>query len=397
MAVDNGTGKPVVTLAALGNVDHGKTTLAAAMTLVLSRGGRSRPVPYDQIDAAPGTPQGSLPGNASRVTYDSDGRTYLHVDCPAHADHVKGLIGGAERWDAALLVVSAADGPMPQTREHLMLARRLGVPRVVVFMNKVDMVTDPNLLGLVEGEIREVLASAEFPGAEAPIVKGSALQALRCGCGSDACPKCRPVLDLVAAMDRYIPAPAPDSERPLLFVCDEVIGVPGGGAVLSGQVRRGRVQPGQRVTVLGAGAGRPAEVVGVESEAGASGADAGARARLVLAGVNRDAVARGCVVAEPGSIAGRTSFRAEIYWMGSEEGGRQGAVAGGYRASFLFWGSEVAGTVTLPADRAEVRPGEHADVRVALEAPVALEEGLRFAVCEGGRTVGAGAITEIVE
>lgn len=377
-------------VAALGHVDHGKTTLVAALSLLLSKSGRAKAVAYDQIDSAPGNPLCPLAGSASPVRFATSGRDFEVVDCPAHADQVKGLLYGASQWDAALVVLSAADGPMPQTREQLALARRVGVPRVVVFLNKTDMVTDANLIGMVEGEIREELSAAGFDGASSPVVKGSALQALRCGCGEGACAKCAPVLALVDALDSHIPAPVPDGDRPFLFVTEEVIGVPGGGCVARGTVLRGATEAGKRLVVVGAKADASAEVAAFEAE------PAG-KSRVALAQADGADLVQGTVLAEPGSIAGRGSFRAEIYWLGPAEGGREGAVACGQPFSFSLWGAEVTGTVSLTGDRREIHPGEHADIQVTLDSHAALEEGLRFTVFEGGKAVGAGAVTEIVE
>ena len=387
----HGTAPPLVTLAAIGHVDHGKTTLAAAMTLVLSKRGRAKAVPYDQIDTALEA-RGDAAGSASRVEYLSASRRYVHVDCPAHADYVRGLITNPDRPDAALLVVSAADGPMPQTREHLLLARRVGVPRVVVFLNKADMVADPNLLTLVEAEVRELLSECEYDGAATPIVKGSALQALRCGCGEEGCPKCRVVFDLVGAFDRHLPEPVHPQDRPFLMTVEEVIGLPD-GVVVSGSVARGRVRPGHRIALVGGSETVPARVTSVEGD----GSGASGRTKLVLDGVARPAVAPGQVVAEPGSIAPHVRFRAEVFLLGREEGGLGEPLAAGRKAAFALWGAEVGGAVALPPDRTCVLPGDHASLLVTLDAPVALEEGLRFALREGGRSVGAGAVTEIVE
>ncbi len=387
--------KPVVNVVAIGHVDHGKTTLAAAMALVLSKSGLAKPVPYGKIDAAYG-PNGSTVSSFSQIEYESDGRRYIHVDCPAHADYVKGLITGPSRLDAALVVISAADGPMPQTREHLLLARRLGVERVIVFLNKADMVADPKILALVESEVRELLAESEYDSAKTPIVKGSALKALRCGCGGPQCPNCAVVFELLKALDDFIPNPVDDAVKPLLLRADDLTPLPDGGLVVAGDLLRGRVRSGQRVALLCGGQAEAAEVMMVEPASANAGNGLG-RVKLVLKGASALKAATGCVVAEPGSISAHKRFRAEVILFGSDEGGLASALASGASAAFDFWGAKVAGRVDLSPDHAEVVPGDHASVLVTLESPAAMEEGLRFALRDGGRSVGTGAITEIVE
>ncbi len=387
--------KPAVNIVAIGHVDHGKTTLAAAMALVLSKHGLAKPVPYGKIDAAY-NPNGSAASNFSKVEYESERRRYVHVDCPAHADYVKGLIAGPSRLDAALVVVSAADGPMPQTREHLLLAKRLGVERVVVFLNKADMVNDPKIFALVESEVRELLGASEFDAAKTPIVKGSALKALRCGCGGPECPNCSVVYELLKVLDGFVPEPVDEASKPLLMRADDLTPLPDGGLVAAGDLLRGRAKGGQRVALMNGGQAESAEIAMVEPASARAG-NGGARVKLVLKGAKALDAAAGCVVAEPGSISSHAKFRAEMILFNSDEGGAGSALVSGTKAEFDFWGASVAGKIDLPADRAEIVPGDHASVLVTLATPAAIEERVRFALRDGGRNIGAGAVTEIVE
>ncbi len=387
--------KPAVNIVAIGHVDHGKTTLAAAMALVLSKHGLAKPVPYEKIDAAY-SPNGSAVSNFSKVEYESERRRYVLVDCPAHADYVRGLIAGPSRLDAALVVVSAADGPMPQTREHLILAKRLGVERVVVFLNKADMVNDPKIFALVELEVRELLGVSEFDSAKTPIVKGSALKALRCGCGDPQCPNCSVVYELLKVLDGFVPDPVDEASKTLLMRADDLTPLPDGGLVVAGNLLRGQARSGQRVALLSGGQAEPAEVAMVEP-AFARAANGGVRVKLVLKGAKALDAASGCVVAEPGSISSHAKFRAEVILLNSDEGGNASALVSGTKAEFDFWGASVAGRIELPADRAEIVPGDHASVLITLGTPAAIEERVRFTLKDRGRSIGAGAVTEIVE
>jgi elongation factor Tu len=390
--------KPHVNVGTIGHVDHGKTTLTAAITKVLGSRGLAAFTAYDQIDKAPEEKARGITINTAHVEYETENRHYAHVDCPGHADYVKNMITGAAQMDGAILVVSAADGPMPQTREHILLARQVGVPTIVVFMNKVDMVDDRELLDLVEMEIRDLLTTYDFPGEEVPVVKGSALQALNCGCGGPECPRCRPVYALMEACDRYIPLPQRPVDRPFLMPIEDVFSISGRGTVVTGRIERGRIQVGQEVEVVGLRETQKTTVTGVEMfhkilEEGQAGDNAG----LLLRGIKKEDVERGQVVAHPGSIQPHHRFRAEAYILTKEEGGRHTPFFKGYRPQFFFRTTDVTGTVELPPDREMVMPGDNVSVEVDLITPVALEKGLRFAIREGGRTVGAGTITEVVE
>jgi len=390
--------KPHVNVGTIGHVDHGKTTLTAAITKVLGSRGLAAFTAYDQIDKAPEEKARGITINTAHVEYETENRHYAHVDCPGHADYVKNMITGAAQMDGAILVVSAADGPMPQTREHILLARQVGVPTIVVFMNKVDMVDDKELLDLVEMEIRDLLTTYDFPGEEVPVVKGSALQALHCGCGGAECPRCRPVYALMEACDRYIPLPQRPVDKPFLMPIEDVFSISGRGTVVTGRIERGRIQVGQEVEVVGLRETQKTTVTGVEMfhkilEEGQAGDNAG----LLLRGIKKEDVERGQVVAHPGSIQPHHRFRAEAYILTKEEGGRHTPFFKGYRPQFFFRTTDVTGTVELPPDREMVMPGDNVSVEVDLITAVALEKGLRFAIREGGRTVGAGTITEILE
>jgi elongation factor Tu len=390
--------KPHVNVGTIGHVDHGKTTLTAAITKVLANRGLASFTAYDQIDKAPEEKARGITINTAHVEYQTETRHYAHVDCPGHADYVKNMITGAAQMDGAILVVSAADGPMPQTREHILLARQVGVPTIVVFMNKVDMVDDKELLDLVEMEIRDLLTTYEFPGDEIPVVKGSALQALQCGCGASDCPKCKSVYDLMAACDSYIPLPARPVDKTFLMPIEDVFTISGRGTVVTGRVERGRIQVGQEVEVVGLRDTQKTTVTGVEMfhkilEEGQAGDNAG----LLLRGIKKEDVERGQVVAQPGSITPHRRFRAEAYILTKEEGGRHTPFFKGYRPQFFFRTTDVTGAVELPQDREMVMPGDNVSVEVGLHTPIALERGLRFAIREGGRTVGAGTVTEILE
>jgi elongation factor Tu len=391
--------KPHVNVGTIGHVDHGKTTLTAAITEVLAAHGKAQFVPFDQIDKAPEEKARGITIAIAHVEYESDNRHYAHIDCPGHADYVKNMITGAAQMDGAILVVSAADGPMPQTREHVLLARQVGVPYIVVFLNKVDMVDDPELLELVEVEVRDLLNEYEFPGDEVPVVKGSALKALECGCGKRECEWCGKILELVDALDTYIPEPQRDIDKPFLMPIEDVFSITGRGTVVTGRIERGRIKTGEEVEIVGLTRDTKKTVVtGVEMfrkvlDEGIAGDNVG----LLLRGIGKDEVERGQVVAAPGSITPHTKFKAQVYVLKKEEGGRHTPFFNGYRPQFYFRTTDVTGTIKLPEGVEMVMPGDNIEMEVELIAPIAMEEGLRFAIREGGRTVGAGTVTKIIE
>jgi elongation factor Tu len=389
--------KPHVNVGTIGHVDHGKTTLTAAITLVLSKAGQAEFKPYDQIDNAPEEKERGITISTAHVEYETQKRHYAHVDCPGHADYVKNMITGAAQMDGAILVVSAADGPMPQTREHILLARQVGVPYIVVFLNKVDMVDDAELLELVELEVRELLSSYEFPGDEIPVVAGSALKALECGCGSRECEWCGKIWALMDAVDEYVPTPQRDVDKPFLMPVEDVFSITGRGTVATGRVERGRVKVGDEAEIIGLAAEpRKTVVTGVEMfrkilDEGVAGDNIG----CLLRGIDKDEVERGQVLAKPGTVKPHTSFRAEVYVLTKEEGGRHTPFFNGYRPQFYFRTTDVTGSVKLPEGVEMVMPGDNVTMDIELITPIAMEEGLRFAIREGGRTVGAGVVTKI--
>ena len=389
--------KPHVNVGTIGHVDHGKTTLTAAITLVLSKAGRAEYKSYDQIDNAPEERERGITIQTAHVEYETEKRHYAHVDCPGHADYVKNMITGAAQMDGAILVVSAADGPMPQTREHILLARQVGVPYIVVFLNKADMVDDKELLDLVELEVRELLSSYEFPGDEVPVVVGSALKALECGCGRRECEWCGRIWALMDAVDEYVPTPQRDVDKPFLMPVEDVFSITGRGTVATGRVERGRVKVGDEAEIVGFSAEPKKTVVtGVEMfrkilDEGVAGDNIG----CLLRGIDKDEVERGHVLAKPGSVKPYSSFRAEVYVLTKEEGGRHTPFFNGYRPQFYFRTTDVTGTVKLPEGVEMVMPGDNVTMDIELITPVAMEEGLRFAIREGGRTVGAGVVTKI--
>ncbi len=395
--------KPHVNVGTIGHVDHGKSTLTSAMTLVLSKSGGELGsadwVPYDQIDKAPEEKERGLTIQVSHVEYETKSRHYAHVDCPGHADYVKNMITGAAQMDGAILVVSAADGPMPQTREHVLLARQVNVPSIVVYLNKVDQVDDPELLELVELEVRELLSKYEFPGDEVPVVSGSALKALECGCGKEDCQWCGSIWRLMGAIDEYIPTPQRVIDRPFLMPVEDIFSITGRGTVGTGRIDRGVVKVGDEVELVGLGAGnRKTVVTGVEMfrkllDEGQAGDNVG----LLLRGVGKDELDRGMVIAAPGSITPHTKFKGEVYVLKKEEGGRHTPFFTGYRPQFYFRTTDVTGSVKLPEGREMVMPGDNVTMEVELITPIAMEQELRFAIREGGRTVGAGVVTEIIE
>jgi elongation factor Tu len=390
--------KPHVNVGTIGHIDHGKTTLTAAITLCLSKSGMANYVPFDQIDKAPEEKERGITIATAHVEYETKNRHYAHVDCPGHADYIKNMITGAAQMDGAILVVGADDGPMPQTREHILLARQVGVPYVVVFLNKVDMVDDPELIELVELELRELLTKYEFPGDDLPIVKGSALKALECGCGKGECNNCKPILELMEAVDKFVPEPVRDVEKPFLMPVEDVFSISGRGTVVTGRVERGMVKVGEEVEIIGIRPTAKTICTGVEMfrktlDQGQAGDNVG----LLLRGTKRDEVERGQVVAKPGSITPHTKFKAEAYILAKEEGGRHTPFFNGYRPQFYFRTTDVTGVTTLPEGVEMVMPGDNVSVEVALITPIAMEKELRFAIREGGRTVGAGVISDIIE
>ncbi|RUT33004.1 elongation factor Tu [Arsenicitalea aurantiaca] len=387
--------KPHCNIGTIGHVDHGKTSLTAAITKVLAETGGATFKAYDQIDAAPEEKARGITINTAHVEYETANRHYAHVDCPGHADYVKNMITGAAQMDGAILVVSAADGPMPQTREHILLARQVGVPALVVFLNKCDMVDDPELLELVELEVRELLSSYDFPGDDIPIIKGSALVALENGdpkLGHDA------VLELMRNVDEYIPQPERPVDQPFLMPIEDVFSISGRGTVVTGRVERGIVKVGEEVEIVGIKATQKTTVTGVEMfrkllDSGQAGDNIGA----LIRGIDRTQVERGQVLCKPGSVTPHTDFVAEAYILTKEEGGRHTPFFGNYRPQFYFRTTDVTGVVTLPEGTEMVMPGDNVNMNVQLIVPIAMEEKLRFAIREGGRTVGAGVVAKILK
>ena len=387
--------KPHLNVGTIGHVDHGKTTLTAAMTLVLSQRGLSEVRSFDSIDNAPEERERGITIQTAHVEYESENRHYAHIDCPGHADYIKNMITGAAQMDGGILVVSAADGPMPQTREHVLLARQVNVPALVVFMNKTDQVDDAELIELVELELRELLNEYEFPGDDIPIIKGSALGALNAPADEGAT-QC--IMDLVAEIDSYIPEPKRDVDKPFLMPGEDVFSITGRGTVGTGRIERGQVKVGEEVDIVGLGADKKSVVTGVEMfrkelDEGQAGDNAG----LLLRGVDKEWLKRGMVCSKPGSITPHTKFKAEVYVLKKEEGGRHTPFFNGYRPQFYFRTTDVTGVADLPDGTEMVMPGDNVTLDVELIAPIAMEKELRFAIREGGRTVGAGVVTEIVE
>lgn len=388
--------KPHVNIGTIGHVDHGKTTLTAAITYVLSEKGFAEKKDYDSIDAAPEEKERGITINTAHVEYETENRHYAHVDCPGHADYVKNMVTGAAQMDGAILVCAATDGPMPQTREHILLARQVGVPQIVVFMNKVDLVDDPEMLELVEMELRELLSSYQFDGDNAAIIQGSALKALEGDAGAK-----QKILDLMAAVDEQIPEPTRDVDKPFLMPIEDVFSITGRGTVATGRIERGVINTGDPVEIIGmmkAGE-KPltSTVTGVEMfrkilERGEAGDNAG----ILLRGIEKDAIRRGMVIIKPGSVKPHAHFKCEIYVLGKDEGGRHTPFFNGYRPQFYFRTTDVTGDVQLPAGVEMVMPGDNVSLEVKLISPIAMEKGLRFAIREGGRTVGAGQVTEII-
>jgi len=387
--------KPHINVGTIGHVDHGKTTLTAAITLVQSKKGLADFIPFDSIDKAPEEKERGITIATAHVEYQSDKRHYAHVDCPGHADYVKNMITGAAQMDGAVLVVSAADGPMPQTREHILLARQVGVPHIVVFLNKVDMVDDPELLDLVELEVRELLSKYEFPGDDIPLIKGSALQALE---NPDDAEKTKCIQELLHALDTYIPEPPRALDKPFQMPVEDVFSISGRGTVVTGRVEQGILKVGDEVEIVGIRPTAKTVATGVEMfrkllDQGQAGDNIGA----LLRGTKKDEVERGQVLAKPGSITPHTEFKAQAYILAKEEGGRHTPFFNGYRPQFYFRTTDVTGVVTLPEGVEMVMPGDNAELKVQLITPIAMDKELRFAIREGGRTVGAGVVGEILK
>jgi len=392
--------KPHVNVGTIGHVDHGKTTLTTSILKVQSDKGLAEFKSYADI-AKGGTLRDAtkiVTIAVAHVEYESDKRHYAHVDCPGHADFVKNMITGAAQMDGAILVVGANDGPMPQTREHILLARQVGVPCIVVYLNKTDMVDDPELIELVEMELRELLTQYEFPGDEIPIIKGSALKALEHGCGDPNCPDCKSIYELLAAVDSYVPEPARDTEKPFLMPVEDVFTISGRGTVVTGRIERGIVKPGDEVEIVGFRPTQKTVTTSVEMfrkilDSGMAGDNVG----LLLRGTKKDEVERGQVIAKPGSITPHTKFKGEVYILTKEEGGRHTPFFSGYRPQFYLRTTDVTGVAKLPDGVEMVMPGDNVTLSVELVTPIALEKELRFAIREGGKTVGAGVVTEIIE
>ena len=391
--------KPHVNIGTIGHVDHGKTTLTAAITKTLAMKGYAKFEAYDMIDKAPEERERGITINTAHVEYETDNRHYAHVDCPGHADYVKNMITGAAQMDGAILVVSSADGPMPQTREHILLSRQVGVPYIVVFMNKVDQVDDPELLELVEMEIRELLSEYEFPGDEIPIVKGSGLQVLECASTDPSAPEYACIHELMAEVDRYIPTPERKSDLPFLMPVEDVFSITGRGTVATGRVERGTLVVSDEVEIVGlADESRKVVVTGIEMfRKLLDQAEAGDNIGALLRGVQRNEIERGQVLAKPGSITPHTKFVGEVYVLTKEEGGRHTPFFTNYRPQFYFRTTDVTGIVNLPEGTEMCMPGDNVTMTVELTTHIAMEEGLRFAIREGGRTVGSGVVTKVIE
>ena len=385
--------KPHVNIGTIGHVDHGKTTLTAAITTVLAKSGKAKATKYEEIDAAPEEKERGITINTAHVEYETDKRHYAHVDCPGHADYVKNMITGAAQMDGAILVVSSADGPMPQTREHILLARQVGVPSIVVFMNKVDMVDDKDLLDLVEMEVRELLSKYEFPGETIPIVKGSALKALEGSAEHE-----KAISDLMAAVDEYIPTPERPKDQPFLMPIEDVFNIEGRGTVATGRVERGVLKKMEEVEIVGIRPTAKTTVTDIEMfRKLLDSAEAGDNVGVLLRGVKKEDIERGQVIAKPGTIKPHKRFKAEIYVLSKDEGGRHTPFFSNYRPQFYFRTTDVTGTIKLPEGVEMVMPGDNVSIEVDLINPIAMEKTIRFAIREGGRTVGAGRVAEILD
>ncbi len=391
--------KPHVNIGTIGHVDHGKTTLTAAITMTLAAKGLSQKMRYDEIDKAPEEKARGITINTAHVEYETNKRHYAHVDCPGHADYVKNMITGAAQMDGAILVVAATDGPMPQTREHILLARQVGVPKIVVFMNKTDLVDDPELLDLVEMEIRELLTSYDFPGDDTPIIRGSAVKALEAATnGNVDGEECKCIFELMDAVDSFIPDPARETDKPFLMPVEDVFTITGRGTVATGRVERGMIKVQDPVEIVGIKPTKTSVVTGIEMfRKSLDFAQAGDNAGILLRGIDRKDIERGQVIAKPGTITPHTEFTAQIYVLKKEEGGRHTPFFNGYRPQFYFRTTDVTGTIELPKGVEMVMPGDNVTITVQLIAPIALEKGLRFAIREGGRTVGSGVVAEVIK
>jgi len=388
--------KPHMNIGTIGHVDHGKTTLTAAIATILSKKGFAEAKNYEDIDNAPEEKERGITINTAHIEYQTDNRHYAHVDCPGHADYIKNMVTGAAQMDGAILVVSAADGPMPQTREHILLARQVGVPSLVVFLNKCDMVDDKELLELVELEVRELLSKYEYPGDKIPIVKGSATKAL--AAGDPAHPDAKCIMDLMDAVDSYIPQPVRDKDKAFLMSVEDVFNIEGRGTVATGRVERGTLKKMEEVEIVGLRPTQKTTVTDIEMfRKLLDSADAGDNVGVLLRGVKKDDVERGQVIAKPGTIKPHTKFKAEVYVLSKEEGGRHTPFFSNYRPQFFFRTTDVTGTVKLPEGVEMVMPGDNISIEVELIAPVAMEKTMRFAIREGGRTVGAGRVSDIIE
>ena len=390
--------KPHVNIGTIGHVDHGKTTLTAAITMYCAAKGHAQKMRYDEIDKAPEEKARGITINTAHVEYETDTRHYAHVDCPGHADYVKNMITGAAQMDGAILVVAATDGPMPQTREHILLARQVGVPYIIVFLNKTDQVDDPELLELVEMEVRDLLSQYEFPGDDTPIIKGSALKALEAASeGNVDDPACKCIQELLDAIDSYIPAPERDTDKPFLMPVEDVFTITGRGTVATGRVESGSVKVQDKVQIVGIHDTVETTITGLEMfRKLLDEAYAGDNIGALLRGIDRKGIERGQVLAKPGTINPHTKFSAQVYVLKKEEGGRHTAFFNGYRPQFYFRTTDVTGSIKLPADVEMVMPGDHVTMEVELITPIAIEEGLRFAIREGGRTVGSGVVSKIL-
>ncbi len=394
--------KPHLNVGTIGHVDHGKTTLTAAITMNLAKKGLAQPIPFEEIDKAPEERARGITIQIAHVEYESEKRHYAHIDCPGHADYIKNMITGAAQMDGAILVVAADDGVMPQTREHVLLARQVEVPYIVVFMNKIDMVDDPELLDVVEMEVRDLLNQYEYPGDDVPVIRGSALKALEAALKDDwkeDDPWVKPIFELIQALDDYIPEPKREVDKPFLMPIEDIFSIKGRGTVVTGRVERGRLTPGSEVEVVGF-RDEPIKTVATSIEMFRKELDeaiAGDNVGLLLRGVEKDEVRRGMVVAAPGSITPHRKFKAQVYILKKEEGGRHTPFFNGYKPQFYLRTADVTGTIMLPEGREMAMPGDNLELSVELMYPVAMEKGQRFAIREGGRTVGAGVITEIIE
>lgn len=389
--------KPHVNVGTIGHVDHGKTTLTAAITMVAAAAGHGTSMKYDEIDKAPEEKARGITINTSHVEYETDARHYAHVDCPGHADYVKNMITGAAQMDGAVLVVAASDGPMPQTREHILLARQVGVPYIVVFMNKTDMVDDAELIELVEMEVRELLTEYDFPGDKIPVIKGSALKAMEAAvAGNVKDPACDAIRELLAAIDSYIPTPERPTDKPFLMPVEDVFTITGRGTVATGRIDRGTVKVQDKVEIVGIKPTKETTVTGVEMfRKLLDQAIAGDNVGCLLRGIERTDIERGQVLAKPGTIHPHTEFSSQVYVLTKEEGGRHTPFFNGYRPQFYFRTTDVTGNIKLPAGVEMVMPGDHIDMEVSLITPIAIEAGLRFAIREGGRTVGSGVVASV--